>query len=241
MPDMGPRTFAVRAEVGEWKPADAGGTRRLPPSEHPPPDLEPAKMETIATRPLETPIEPPKAPMPSRRKGRTGIALAALAVVPLVVWSLVRGAGTPSSAELKRTGEIVVAPESGQTTTTATPTPTASTTATSTPTASTTSTHATGAGTGTDATAGDSDSAKAPGGQLFLIGDPGTQVAVDNAPFRPCPVAIYVKPGPHQVRFAFGYESTHDTVGQQVTVATGEHVTARADFAAAVPRIRVER
>ena len=244
MPDMGPRTFAVRAEVGEWKPADAGGTRRLPPSEHPPPDLEPSKMETIATRPLETPIEPPNTPKPSRRKGRTGIALAALAVVPLVVWSLVRGAGTPSSAELKGTGEIVVAPESGRATPTASPTTTTTTTSTtigtSTPSPSATSTHTMSVGTGTEASAGD-DSAKAPGGQLFLIGDPGTQVAVDNAPFRPCPVAIYVKPGPHQVRFAFGYESTHDTVGQQVTVATGEHVTARADFAAAVPRIRVER
>jgi hypothetical protein len=54
-------------------------------------------------------------------------------------------------------------------------------------------------------------------------------------------VAIYVKPGPHQVRFAFGYETTHDTVGQQVMVATGEHVTVRADFTAAVPRIRIER
>jgi hypothetical protein len=64
---------------------------------------------------------------------------------------------------------------------------------------------------------------------------------VDDAPFRPCPVAIYVKPGTHQVRFAFGYETAHDTVGQQISVAPFEHVTVRADFTAAVPRIRVER
>jgi hypothetical protein len=116
----------------------------------------------------------------------------------------------------------------GVTTPTPTPTPTSTSTSTSTPTPTATSTS-----TG--------DGAKAPGGQLFLIGDPGTQVALDDAPFRPCPVAIYVKPGPHQVRFAFGYETTHDTVGQQVMVATGEHVTVRADFTAAVPRIRIER
>jgi hypothetical protein len=77
-------------------------------------------------------------------------------------------------------------------------------------------------------------------GQLFLVGDPGSEVAVDSGPFRPCPAAITVKAGSHQVRFAFGYATTHDSVGREVSVAPGERVTVRADFTAAVPRIRVE-
>ena len=73
------------------------------------------------------------------------------------------------------------------------------------------------------------------------MGDPGTEVAVDSASFRPCPTSIFVKAGAHQVRFAFGYATTHDSVGREVTVGAGERVTVRADFTAAVPRIRVER
>jgi hypothetical protein len=49
-----------------------------------------------------------------------------------------------------------------------------------------------------------------------------------------------VKAGSHRVRFTFGYATTHDSVDQTVSVATGERVTLRADFTAAVPRIRVE-
>ena len=77
-------------------------------------------------------------------------------------------------------------------------------------------------------------------GQLFLVGDPGTEFSVDSSAFRPCPAAVTVKTGPHQVRFAFGYATTHDSVGREVVVAVGERVTVRADFTAAVPRIRVE-
>jgi hypothetical protein len=72
------------------------------------------------------------------------------------------------------------------------------------------------------------------------VGDPGTEVSVDAAPSRPCPAAITVKAGAHRVRFTFGYATTHDSVDQTVSVATGERVTLRADFTAAVPRIRVE-
>jgi hypothetical protein len=73
------------------------------------------------------------------------------------------------------------------------------------------------------------------------VGDPGTEFSIDSSPFRPCPAAVSVKAGSHQVRFAFGYATTHDSVGREVSVGTSERVTVRADFTAAVPRIRVER
>jgi serine/threonine-protein kinase len=235
MPDMGPRTFAVRAEVGEWKP-EAGGTRRLPPSEHPPPDFDPPKMETIATRPLETPIVPPPSVGFARKRAGVRIALATGLLVPLVVWGAVKASGTRGNTDAPGRLTATANPTTNPTsTTTSNPTPISNPTAAPNSTAT-----ATPISNPTPAVDSANDRVKPAGGQLFLIGDPGTQVAVDNAPFRPCPIAIYVKAGPHQVRFAFGYETAHDTVGQQVTVASGEHVTMRADFTAAVPRIRIE-
>ena len=224
MPDMGPRTFAVRSEVEAWKaetPDEGPGTRRLPPSEAPPP-VQPGedapKIETIATRPIETPV---KAAEPSPKKG-TGrgvtVGVAAIALAAAAYWVIGRPSQTPADhPTTATTGTSHPTPTASSSTSSPTPTPTPTSTAT--------------------------PSALAPAstGQLLLVGDPGTEVTVDDSSPRPCPAAITVKSGAHQVRFTFGFETTHDSVGRQIVVGAGERVTVRADFTSAVPRIRVER
>jgi hypothetical protein len=81
-------------------------------------------------------------------------------------------------------------------------------------------------------------SAPATGGQLVLTGF-GTQVAIDDAAFRPCPAFVWVKPGPHRIKFLFS--ETQETAGERIDVGAGEHITMRADFTGAAPRIRIER
>jgi eukaryotic-like serine/threonine-protein kinase len=240
MPDMGPKTFAVRAEALAWKaetPEEPTGTRRLPASEPPPPpESDAPRVETIATRPIETPVrieEPIRAASPSRRTG----VIVALLLAPAVAWGVLRFQGTPDVpiATTKQPTPITPA------TTAPTSTSTAPTLSTTTP-ASTPTTPATTPANPTPASIPSASAAPVVAtGQIFLVGDPGTEAAVDSAPFRPCPVAITVKAGLHQIRFAFGYATAHDSVGREVVVGANERVTVRADFTAAVPRIRIER
>jgi eukaryotic-like serine/threonine-protein kinase len=240
IPDMGPRTFAARSEVDHWKPeasSDAGGTRRLPSSEHPPPKDGPAsapqeeapKIETVATRPIETPIGPPPASEVPPRRGR-GMALVAAAIaVPLAVWGVMRATADPVTGAPR---PPVTAPS--PTTPTATATPLATSTATPTAAPNTTATSPSGTATATATTAA---SAAIANGTLTLVGD-GTQAQVDDASPRPCPYSIAIKPGSHRVTFTF--EPTHETLGEQVTLGVGKSMTVRADFTAATPHIKIQ-
>jgi serine/threonine protein kinase len=240
IPDMGPKTFAVRSEALAWKaetPEEPNGTRRLPPSEHPPAvaahdAVDAPKIETIATRPIETPVrhqEPAARASTSWKKP----ALAALFLVPALAWGALRLQPNPTAAS--RAAPLAV-PTLSPTTTSPPVTPSASTQP---PTVSSTSPVPVSSPDIATQPSSSSTPALATG-QLFLIGDPGTEFAVDSAPFRPCPAVISVKAGAHQVRFAFGYATTHDSIGRQVTVRPGERVTVHADFTTAVPRVRIE-
>jgi serine/threonine protein kinase len=254
MPDMGPRTFAARVEVEVWgaetrsdRPKEMAGdepmgTRRLPSSERPP-ELDAPKVETVATRPLETPIDTPHASARARTR-RIGIALGVALATPLIYWAAVRATAVPAGGGLASTstgssplpthppavgadaadiGSVSppVSPPQGATSDAGT-TPPPSSAPTAPPSTAPT------ASTGTHAA----------GGQLVLVGDFGTQFAIDDAAFRPCPASIWVKPGPHRVKFLFS--ETQETAGERIDVAAGEHITLRADFAGAAPRIRIE-
>ena len=232
MPDMGPKTFAVRSEALAWKaetPEEPAGTRRMPPSE-PPPASDGPRVETIATRPIETPVKSAEA-APVERRGWRVAAAAAVVLMPLAVWGLLRFQG-PSAATSSPTTNPTASPDPNpgpgpNPGPNPNPAPNPNTTPNTTPNPSATPTSS--APLAVTAT-----------GQIFLVGDPGSEFAIDSAPFRPCPAAVTVKAGAHQVRFAFGYATTHDSVGREVVVGAGEKVTVRADFTAAVPRIRVE-
>ena len=218
MPDMGPKTFAVRSEALAWKAETPEGTRRLPESVPPPgaTEMDGPSVETIATRPIETPVGHDEIAVTAGRSWKR-VAAAAFFVIPGLVWGGLRLEATTSSAN--PTANPTASP-------TATPTATPTTNPSSVPSA--------------PKLASSASLAPGPTGQLFLVGDPGTEASVDSAPFRPCPAAVTVKAGAHSVRFAFGYATTHDAVEQKVNVGSGERVTLRADFTAAVPRVRVE-
>jgi serine/threonine protein kinase len=249
--DMNPKTFAVREEMGKWAaPISASGsggsgpepqlegTRRLPASEPPfpatlgesPRSSSAPRIETVATRPIETPVKSAVDPPQPAARSR-GVLVAGLAV------ALVAGGLLVARAREGDTVTPTKPPASGGTamsTTTATTTATTTTTTTAT-TTTTTSSTAPPVGSSPESSA----SAHVASAQLVLVGDPGTQVSVDSAAYRPCPAVVSIKPGSHKVRFLF--EPTHEERGQPVNLAPGARVTMRADFAAATPTIRVER
>jgi serine/threonine-protein kinase len=74
---------------------------------------------------------------------------------------------------------------------------------------------------------------------VMLLGDPGTRVAVDGVPRGLCPTKLTLDPGSHDVRFTF--DQTGESRGERVNVKAGERVTVRADFAGATPTVRVSR
>ncbi len=243
------KTFAVREEVRDWKSespppvgategsSDGPSTRQMPTSGRPPP-REVDEPETIATRPLETPVGPlhPRSAPPTPRSRALVAGVAAVAVIAATAIFAIRG------TRAKDPGSQPIA-----TTTTPTQTPTTSSTQTQTqtqtpipiptPTPSPTPTG-TGLATGTPTP---SASATASGkAHLALFGDPGTLVSVDGRTRGAVPVGdLTLDPGTHDVLFTF--EATGERRGDRITLSPGEKVRLRADFTGAVPTIRVER
>ena len=74
---------------------------------------------------------------------------------------------------------------------------------------------------------------------VSLVGEPGTRVSVDGMARGPCPTRVALEPGRHDVRFTF--DPTSESRGEALTVKSGESVTVRAEFTGATPTIRVQR
>jgi eukaryotic-like serine/threonine-protein kinase len=267
IPDMGPRTFAVRAEVGDWRPdgrregpdeGDGSGTRRLPPSQNPPPpeplatldppvEPEPPKIETVATRPIETPIglPPPENRAPKRGRWIALAAAALLSTLGVSMWGAMKAAGNPASAPdpmahpavASRDTETQERPASPPR---PTPPPTAipfAATGSSTTNASPPRIERDGGSGGYASTDVGALVPQAKQGSLVLIGDPpGIQVDVDGRGARRCPVVLFLPSGAHKVDFTF--LDTGETVGKQVDVPAGAELRVRADFTGARPLIR---
>ncbi len=231
--DMRPKTFAAREEVGAWAAPDAEGTRRLPVSEPPPAGAARHRAETIATRPIETPVK--RAPIQVIR-GRWRIpAILVGAIVVAGGWAGVMALEGRESARADDAGpalavSVLQAPPgrdlaAGETTAPVVPPLDAS--------------RALPPEAGATSAAPNGTLVRAASAELALLGDPGTQVAIDGSAYRPCPAVVFVKSGGHVIRFHF--EPTGEERGQSVTAKPGERLTIRADFASATPSIRVER
>ena len=74
---------------------------------------------------------------------------------------------------------------------------------------------------------------------VTLLGEPGTRVSVDGAARGACPAKLALDPGQHEVRFTF--DPTGETLGEHVTVKSGERVTVRATFTGATPTVKIIR
>jgi hypothetical protein len=215
------KTFAARQEVKTWseRPGPSqeqtGPTTRKLSSEPPKSDQ---KIETIATRPIETPTTLPK---PSRSNARA-IAAGGFVALALASAYFIR----EQRANHSRT----------QATSTATATATAATT---TPTALTATATVT-APTATQTITAPSASVEVRvAGHLALFGDPGTHALVDGVAKGNCPLAdVAVEPGDHDVRFVF--DMTGDETHTRVNVKANQHVKLRADFTGATPTVRVQ-
>jgi serine/threonine-protein kinase len=255
VPDMGPRTFAARAEVGDWRPEgrhepeEGGGTRRLPPSQNPPPlepssasnrapAGEPPKIETVATRPMETPVGRPPPENHTPKWGRLLAFAAAGLLSSLAAWATIQGR-RPAPAQAPSANPTPFEPPFEAATATATSVTAAPTTPPATLTGTSPVRRAqlppppAASGSGPDS----GTVASVRQGSLVLIGEPpGVQVEVDARGPRRCPVVLFLPGGPHKVDFTF--PETGETVGKQVELGAGLELRIRADFTGARPLIR---
>jgi tRNA A-37 threonylcarbamoyl transferase component Bud32 len=237
----------------------AEGTRRLPASDPPPPEAPseagprsggaPAypssRIETVATRPIETPVAKLSADVPAPPgKGRLYIVTGGAAVLVATALLVARareatdGSGPKLPASSEATSVTTATSSATARLSGDPPKPALTASSTNAPPGTTSATQRIPSATTTSPLA-EGSSARASSAQLVLVGDPGTQVSIDAAPYRPCPAVVSVNPGSHKVRFLF--EPTHEERGQPINLAPGARVTVRADFAAATPTIRVER
>lgn len=238
--EMVTRTFAAREEVED---AAAPSTRKLG-SERPPPSSD-ARVETVATRPLETPMREfqPVAPdaAPKKRSNLTMVIGAGLVAVLVAALGL---RAQPRDPE-PRTTPAVTATIEAPTTTAQTAQPSARPLTSSTPEVSASATphltpkHAGSAETVTPPAPSEAPSERA-AARLAIYCDPGTRVTVDGVARGGCPIRdLAVEPGAHDVRFVF--EPTGESRGERVHASAGAKVTLRADFTGASPTVRVER
>lgn len=214
------KTFAARKEMQKWSdppPAMGEGTRKIPLSE------APVKIETVATRPLETPV---KAPVTTKAPARhvRGWAMAAMALAAI--------AGVSLAFTKTRRAPVGSAPLVSVPAPPASATPAASFTVAPAPSAI--------ALPAVTAAAPMSASAAKATGHFALYGDPGTEVSVDGIARGKCPVRdVEVEPGSHDVRFNF--DPTGESHGERIPITAGARVTVRADFTGATPTLRVQR
>ncbi|MBS2011512.1 MAG: protein kinase [Deltaproteobacteria bacterium] len=228
--------------VQELKPQSAVPTVRRKAVSLPDP-----RNDTLATSPLETPVEP-TSPQPAAPRSRTWlvVAVGALAIgMGFAAWRArvitsegnegktpppaVTSAGptatppTTASAPSAPSGPssaIVIAPPTPSLGTTGAP-PTAHTAPT---------TSVTGATSATE---------KAGRALVTFLGEPGTRVSVDGVARGPCPVRVSLEPGQHDARFSF--DPTSESLSEGFRVKAGEKMTVRAEFTGARPTVRIQR
>jgi hypothetical protein len=217
------------------------------------------RIETIATRPLETPVRPPEAegaapkavadapapPLAAPARRWTAPALAGAAIVAgIVAWNM-QGSpkgdpGVPGTSSAKAyvppsepKGAQSVLP-SASPIVSAAPTGSAST-ALAPPTTPPSAT----ALVFTPPLSPTAATVVAGRAQATFLGDPGTRVSIDGASRGACPVRVPLDPGAHDVRFFF--DPTGESRGERLTVKAAEKVTVRADFTGATPTVRIQR
>ena len=259
--EMVTKTFAARDDMLPEAPPEPS-TRRL--SSERPPSSEP-RVETVATRPLETPVgefPPPGAAAPRAGTSKVWIPLAALAAAAAFavgVGSLSRSgqggaASTPTPAATPTSNITGRSPEGtesshvdGSVRTLVTPTPTSTSNITGRSPEGTESSYVDGSvrtlvtstSTSTSTVAVPAPSVAVGEGRLAVFCDPETKVTIDGAAKGSCPLNLTVETGPHEVRFVF--VPTGESRGERVHVAKDKRVTLRADFTGSSPLIRVER
>jgi serine/threonine-protein kinase len=242
IPELSTRKMAVLTPPPGEVIRPSGGTPASPASE-PRVDVPP---ETIATRPLETPVkafdrqEDAEHARGKRTRLLVGVGTIALGAAAFLAFKTREPPG--GSHPVKPVATTIAATATGAATSIATGTAAGTAAGTTTSTAMPTTATATtvGASTSTSGGTGSASAGVAAKARLALYGDPGTRVTVDGVPRGACPVQnLAIEAGTHEVRFTF--DPTGESRGERIEVRPGERVTLRADFTGAIPTIRVQR
>ncbi|MDB4939155.1 MAG: serine/threonine protein kinase [Labilithrix sp.] len=222
-------------------------------SKHPPRAARGERVDTIATRPLETAVRGGDNVRAERATPRSRtwslVAIGALVAV---------GGGVAWRAKTSSARIDGIPPATATTiasTGTSTPTVTTVSSTTVSPRATTTgvatartsvgsaSPGIAPVGTGQSApqTSASSERATEKAGRALVsfLGDPGTRVSIDGASRGSCPVRVSLEPGQHDVRFQF--DPTGESRGERFSVKAGDKVTVRAEFTGATPTVRIQR
>lgn len=213
-------------------------------------DDAPEKLETIATRPIETPARLDLSESVARRKAPKNTLYFAVGLLGLVAVGVAlarRGSleGSSGTSTLDDAGLASSAKDAATQVTSSEPVTSAAASSISAsgsvaaPTLPPSSGTAS-AGTPRPVTPGSATTQPAvPKAQLMLLGDFGTKVTVDGISRGRTPTRVAVDPGPHDVRFVF--EPTGESRGERLTTRSGELVTLRAEFTGASPTVRIQR
>ena len=240
------KTPLAGAGVQELKPQAAVPTVRrkavsLPDNRH----------DTLATRPLETPIDTtPPAPAAPRSKTWLVAVVGLVALgMGVVAW---RARVSSSDPKTQAPPGTITAPTTQPSTTAAPPTTTTATAASANPNPSAIAivpptpsgggtTTAPGMHTAPTTSAAGAASATEKAGRALVtfLGEPGTRVSVDGVPRGPCPARVSLEPGQHDARFSF--DPTSESLSEGFRVKAGEKVTVRAEFTGARPTVRIHR
>jgi serine/threonine-protein kinase len=206
------------------------------------------KLETIATRPLEAPIDaraPPSTPVAagsSSRKIAAGVLAVVVAGGGIAAWRSQQDGSRTEPRPPTVTSALTALAPSAATPPSAPPAPAEIGSA-----KAVASTHpedrapATPPATSGAAVAAPSGSALPVAGKasVALVGDPGTRVWIDGASRGGCPARVTLEPGSHEVRFTF--DPTGESRVERFSVKSGDRVTVRADFTSATPTVKIQR
>lgn len=236
-----PRATARVTDDRDPRPNDVPTVRRLRASRANAPLEE--KVESIATRPLETPVgaldrAASTGKVTARSKGLLAVSVVVLVVsaFALAAWrarvptadgppaSLTTAVMVPASSAF---APVAVVATASVLPSTIAPPISASTSSVS---------RASESAKTTSLAAPPSTTARA---IVSLLGDPGTRVSVDGISRGACPARVPLEQGSHEVRFTF--EPTGESRGERLSVKSGDHVTVKAEFTGVAPRVRVLR
>ncbi|AKU97631.1 serine/threonine protein kinase [Labilithrix luteola] len=200
--------------------------------------LEDAKLkepETIATKPLETPVRRPDEmrveSAPRSRRGAAIVAAGVLVILAVLGWKA-KDAAKPEVDPSRVASSASTALPSMEPVPKLAPAPAVSSSAPAVVAASASVTPPASATPSSSAT-------QAGRAQVTLLGDPGTRVSIDGVARGACPVRLNLEPGQHEAAFTF--DPTGEGRSVRVGVKSGDRVTVRADFTSATPTVKILR
>lgn len=206
------------------------------------------RVDTLATRPLETAVRGKNEARPGTTSSRSRVVslviLAAVVVIGGGIAWRARSANERTDSGPAPTTSTAIASTASVTATTSSATVPPSTTkpaiSASPPASAALVVNPGSVATSHPAPPSSASVAEKPGRTMVaFLGDPGTRVSIDGIMRGACPVRVSLEAGQHDVRFTF--EPTGESRGERISVKPGEKIIVRAEFTGATPTVRIQR